>query len=215
MIIFGWRNVTLTGDKGSFHCPSCGAGTRYEQKKVRRFFTLYFVPLIPLQGVGEYVECSGCGTSYDPEVLSYDPMAAERRFRAAWQDAVLRVMVRMTAADGRIDDSEVETVQAIYHRLSGEELSPGEIASSAAATLGGSSDVASDVQAVASHLNEHGREMVMRAAVFVALADGDMAEEEWKALAALAKAMGMSPAHAKGVFSECMSEVRAERGEEA
>lgn len=209
MIIFGWRNVTMTGDKGSFHCPECGAGTRYEQKKVRRFFMLYFIPLIPLQSIGEYVECSGCKNTYKPEVLGYDPAAADRLFRAAWQDAVLRVMVRMVAADGRIADDEVESVRAIYFRLSGLELSPEEIAASAATTLGSAGSVGTDIEEVAPRLNDRGREMVMRAAIYVSLADGDVAEEEWKALADLARAMGMTPTHAKGVLHECMSEARA------
>ena len=215
MIIFGTRGVTLTGDKGAFHCPSCGAGIRYEQKIVKRFFTLYFIPLIPLETLGEYVECKGCQNTYKPEVLTYDPAAEAAKFRAACHEAILRVMVRMTAADGRIDPSEVEVVRGVYFRLTEQDLSAEEVASDAASTLGSAGTVATDVAAVAPMLNDRGREMVLRAAVMVANADGDISEAEWKAFAELGQALGMSVTHAKGVLHECLVEATATREDEA
>ena len=49
MIIFGTRGVTWNGESGEFVCPGCGGTTQqYTRKTIRRFFTLYFIPLIPL-----------------------------------------------------------------------------------------------------------------------------------------------------------------------
>jgi hypothetical protein len=42
----------------------------YTHKAVRNWFTLYFVPVIPMGRRGEYVECSSCGGTYGVEVLS-------------------------------------------------------------------------------------------------------------------------------------------------
>lgn len=64
MIIFGTRGITTTPEKGDFHCPSCDATQKYGLKRVRRFFTLYFIPLIPLNKLGEYVECVTCKDTY-------------------------------------------------------------------------------------------------------------------------------------------------------
>lgn len=69
LIIFGSRAVTGSKGTGSFVCPRCGPGAPYDHKRVRRFFTLYFIPLIPLRTVGEYIECGTCRTTYKPEVL--------------------------------------------------------------------------------------------------------------------------------------------------
>jgi len=69
LIIFGSRSVTGSKGTGSFDCPRCGTNRPYDHKRVRRFFTLYFIPLIPLSTLGEYIECGGCGGTYKPEVL--------------------------------------------------------------------------------------------------------------------------------------------------
>ena len=55
MIIFGTTGITSTKAKGNFTCPQCANNRLYKHRKVTRFFTLYFIPLIPLGSVGEYV----------------------------------------------------------------------------------------------------------------------------------------------------------------
>lgn len=60
MIIWGWRSVTSTASRGEFYCPQCQGYMAYAEKSVRRFFTLYFIPLIPLNSLGEYIECESC-----------------------------------------------------------------------------------------------------------------------------------------------------------
>jgi uncharacterized Zn-finger protein len=69
MIIFGWRNRRITKGKGEFFCPYCKTTRPYKHQIIRRFFTLYFIPLIPLNTLGEAVECEGCGKLYNMEVL--------------------------------------------------------------------------------------------------------------------------------------------------
>lgn len=69
LIIFGRRTVTGSKGTGTFDCPQCGPAKPYNHRRQRRFFTLYFIPLIPLQTVGEYVECGGCKGTFKPEVL--------------------------------------------------------------------------------------------------------------------------------------------------
>ena len=69
LIIFGRRSVTGSMGTGSFDCPRCGPNMPYDHKRVRRFFTLYFIPLIPLGTVAEYIECGVCKGTYKPEVL--------------------------------------------------------------------------------------------------------------------------------------------------
>ncbi|MEL6149655.1 MAG: zinc ribbon domain-containing protein [Chloroflexota bacterium] len=73
LIIFGARPRTTTTGKGEFYCPNCsgdeGQQRRYELKKSRNFFTLYFVPLVPLGAGEEYVECQYCGMVFKLDVL--------------------------------------------------------------------------------------------------------------------------------------------------
>src|SRR5690242_11887298 len=121
LIIFGTRGVTTTAGKGEFHCPGCGATRRYEHKRVRRFFTLYFLPIIPLDLLGEYVECQECKDTYKPAVLTETPGAGKQAFEAEFHAAVKRVMVLMMMADGRVDEEEIETIRLVFGKLAKRE----------------------------------------------------------------------------------------------
>jgi len=69
LIIFGSKGVTSTVGTGDFQCPACGKPAPYEHKRMRRFFTLYWIPLIPLDTLGEYVQCLNCRSELKAEVL--------------------------------------------------------------------------------------------------------------------------------------------------
>ena len=73
MIIWGSTHLRSEIDKGEFFCPSCKGPAPFAKKRVRKFFTLYFIPVIPLSVAGEYVECERCKSKYEPDVLSYNP----------------------------------------------------------------------------------------------------------------------------------------------
>ncbi|MCA0452729.1 MAG: zinc ribbon domain-containing protein [Chloroflexi bacterium] len=69
MIIFGTRNKLKTVGTGQFYCPRCQAQRTYERKTAKRYFALYFVPLIPMGDLGEFVECTTCHMTYNVDVL--------------------------------------------------------------------------------------------------------------------------------------------------
>ena len=73
MIIWGSRGLTSVVESTQFHCPQCGATQGCSLKQVRNFFTLYFIPLIPLNVAGRYVECNSCSGTFEEGMLSYDP----------------------------------------------------------------------------------------------------------------------------------------------
>ena len=75
-IIWGTKGITTTKGSGRFGCPACVGDRGYTLKQVRRFFTLYFIPLIPLKIVGTYVECHGCGGTFDDSVLARQRLGA-------------------------------------------------------------------------------------------------------------------------------------------
>ena len=73
MIIFGVRTSESTASFGSFLCPCCRTSQDYRHVVHKRWFTLYFIPLIPLGRVGEQVECQGCFSRFSPGALSHVP----------------------------------------------------------------------------------------------------------------------------------------------
>jgi zinc-ribbon family len=70
MIIFGMGSKHKKIGEGDFYCPHCRGRQYYFHKKAKRYFTLYFIPLIPLNDLGEFIECQTCKSTFSMEVLS-------------------------------------------------------------------------------------------------------------------------------------------------
>ena len=202
MIIFGTRGVTYNHEKGDFYCPVCKGDCAFRHKRVRRFFTLYFIPCIPLDLLGEYVECQSCSGTFDVEVKSFDPRAEQKRFEANFHRAIRETMVQMVIADGVVDDAELETVREIYAGLTKQALDAASLREECASAQ--PQDMSQVVGRFAATLNDQGKEMVLNAAVQVAASDGDFASEEQDLAMEIAKALEMSIAHAKGVIAEVL-----------
>lgn len=200
-VIFGTRGVKSTQERGSFYCPQCRDTCSYEKKSVRRFFTLFFIPVIPLDQIGEYVECAGCAGTFKETVLSYDPQAEQRRFEAEFQKAMKQLMIHMLLADGRVDDSELDAVSDIYERLSGQPISPGEVGAEAMQLSAAEADPLAIAAEFGPTLNNAGKEMVLKAGLMVAGADGEVSDEELALLAGIAESMDVSRAHFRGIVS--------------
>ena len=69
LILMGSHGRASTVSTGQFYCPRCQALRPYEHKRLSRYFTLYFIPLFPIEKLGEFVECGVCHTPFDLGVL--------------------------------------------------------------------------------------------------------------------------------------------------
>lgn len=69
MIIFGIRAKKEKVGEGEFFCPFCGAKRHYTRLRAKRYFSLYFIPLIPMGDLGEFVECQSCHKTFNVDVL--------------------------------------------------------------------------------------------------------------------------------------------------
>ena len=94
MIIFGSRTLTSSQGGGVFNCPRCDMQRNYDHKQLNRWFTLYFIPCIPMGSAGDYVECMSCGGTFGPEILSYDPESDRAETYALLRRLVVLGMVQ-------------------------------------------------------------------------------------------------------------------------
>lgn len=196
MIIWGWRGLKLSDGAGQFHCPQCNDQRAYKGVKVQRFFTLYFIPLIPLEVAGRSVQCQTCRAHYRPDVLRYDPIA-EREGRQRELAAVYRnVLVHFGRMSG---STSARYHQAVADRVT--ELTQVPITVGQVSEDFGAAPLDLSVQAVrmAPMLTDKGREMVIQGARWAAGRDTPAKQE---ALAELSRALGMTEAHFRGVIAE-------------
>ncbi len=113
MIIFGTRTTNPTAGQGIFNCPRCGPQKPYTHKKAKRWFTLYFIPVIPLGTAGEYLECTACAGTFDMEALHHDP-AAER---AEMFDRLRRLSVLAMLFANRYQPENVNALRTALQEL--------------------------------------------------------------------------------------------------
>jgi hypothetical protein len=207
MIIFGTRGVTFGKHAGEFHCPGCGWTRQpYEHKTVRRFFTLYFLPVIPLDKLGEYVRCETCGGTYETGVLGFDPQAETARMRAEFAKHVRCLTVLTALIEGPPNGSRVEALRRINGEVSGAPMSAAEVERELALAREGTLDIGSYAKHHLDHMSDLGKETVVRAVLAVAMADGGLSAREETEIGDLVRAIGMTTAHYRGVLAEVEEE---------
>jgi hypothetical protein len=103
ILFFGWRIVFRTIGHGVFHCPHESADRDYRMRVARRWFHIFWLPIVPLKRFGEIVECETCNSRYEVDVLRI-PTAA------AIADSLARAM-RMSVIDILRASSAVSSLQ--------------------------------------------------------------------------------------------------------
>ncbi len=209
MIIFGTKGVTSTVKEGNFHCPQCNNNQHYRHRKVRKFFTLYFIPLIPLESAGEYVECRNCKGTFIPRVLEQGSQNDE--FMALYEEAMRQSMIKMMLADGVIDENEKRLVIEIINRFGNNEINEIQLNTLIEANQKDTKSVTYYLKQISGSLNEHGKETIIKCALHVAFSDGDFDESEKQMVIEMGEALEMSSSHLKGIYSEMFEQKSLEK----
>jgi zinc-ribbon family len=202
MIIWGSKGVTKVAGSGEFHCPSCGTTKPYAHKLLKRYFTLYFIPLFPTDTITEYVECEACAGTYKSEVLSFNPEDHQRRLSEELGEHIKRVMILCTLEGGTIARDVKRRIQQQYQQAAGKTLSDYELEQEIVLARHANVSPATYAQRFAGGLTAIGKENVFRAAALAVGADGNATPEEMKRLSELASALDITPAHSKGILSD-------------
>ncbi|MEM9589137.1 MAG: DUF533 domain-containing protein [Planctomycetota bacterium] len=185
MIIWGSRGLTSTLESSAFHCPQCSTQRQGSLKQVRNFFTLYFIPLIPLNVSGRFVECSSCAGTFAEEILSYDPEAE----RAETNLQMLRAMVMAAMADGHVDDGERAEIKKQYTELAGLPIPDATLQQEIEMAAQSGASLNSYVASLAASLSPHGKALVVRLAFHTMSASGELQPGHQSELASLAKTL--------------------------
>jgi tellurite resistance protein len=195
LLIFGLSVFFRTVGQGDFHCPNCGGDRHYRQRVARRWFTLFFIPVIPLNRVGEVVECATCRTRFNLDVLRL-PTAQEM---AAALPMAMRAAAAAVLSVGDPDASapRARAVEAV-RGYGFDEFDDTMLTSDLAQPQDGAGEV---IAQAGAQLTVEAREWFLAQAVRIALADGAIGSGERQALHTVAERLGMTPAHAVGVIS--------------
>ncbi len=195
-VVFGWRSRAHTIGSGTFFCPREGGDRAYEHKEARRWFTLFFMPLIPLDRQGDYVECTSCKSTYYTAVLEAPTGAS---IQDVMTQAIRYVAVALTLADGHVDPNERRVATEVVRQFANVEYNEADF-SSDLDNLDGS-HLVDYLEELGSILNEHGKEAVLEASMRLAASDGSVDDSEIAVVKQVGKALSMSDAHVRGVIA--------------
>ncbi|SFW25329.1 TerB family tellurite resistance protein [Cellulophaga fucicola] len=207
MIIFGTRGVRSTKATGNFNCPQCELNREYRHRKVTQFFTLYFIPLIPLGSKGEYVECNHCKGTFITRVLDGVKTTDKKAFMAMYEQAIRHVMVKMMLADGVIDENEKIAVLHIINKYGHNDMSSFQLEDYIKQVQTDGKDISTYLKHVGPSLNDHGKELLIKSALDVAYSDGHFDDTEKELLFKMGEIMEMSSAHIKGLMAEALEKM--------
>jgi zinc-ribbon family len=196
-LIFGLRVYYRVIGHGTFHCQRCGGDRPYRLRSGRRWFHLFFIPVIPLARTGEHVQCANCRTCYRPEVLNLPTTAQMQAALPAGARAAAAVMLR--AGDPRSGPARRRAIDMI--RGAGESGYDGAaLDADLVCAAGPGFDLAAPLNELAVQLAIPAREWFLAEIVRVGLAGGGLTEDQRQAARACAAQLGMTPAQAYGVI---------------
>ncbi|WP_022703873.1 TerB family tellurite resistance protein [Pseudorhodobacter ferrugineus] len=201
-IVWGFKGRPSETAVGRFYCPDCGDHRNYRKMTVKRWFTLYWIPLFQTSTLGDYIECKTCKATYSEQVLNFDPITSQQKFEAAFAVAAKRVMFKMALADGDIDAAEVAQIAQAFGNIVKRGVDPADIEAELEAAHEDTRSITDYLAEVSAGLNDTGKELVLRSAIAVAKADGVVDPSEEIELHALAVALDFPTAYANGVFAE-------------
>lgn len=195
LIIWGFRVFFRTVGGGFFHCPHCGGDRRYRRRGGRYFFTVFFIPVIPLKKVGDHIQCTTCRTRSAADVLTV-PTAAE--MSAALPEGMRAAAVTMLLCGDVLAPSArqraIEAIRGAGDRpygvgnLEADLRQPPPLNGGALARVG-------------MQLTAEAKEWFLAEVVRIALARGPLTDRERQAAQAIAQQMGMTPAQTYGVVA--------------
>lgn len=199
LLIWGFKGRYKTITTGTFYCPHEGGDRPYRHQKVDRWFTFFFIPIFPTKTLGEFIECTSCGSNYDMAVLTM-PTAAAMMDNLA--NAMRYAAVAIIKADMEISPEEKDFALQVMERFSDTPYTREDLERDLLELQPeGLSDAFSRV---AGTLNEHGKESLVVACVGLSAADGEIAQSELREITKAAEALNMSPAHLRGIIASAV-----------
>ena len=202
MIIWGWRTLRKTAATGDFHCPHCSARQPYKHERLRRWFTLYFIPAIPLGSTDEQITCRTCNKSWQMSVLAHDP----EKQKAAQLDRIaqdwLASMAALAASRGGPTPEVADMIAADVTSATGVQVGPDRVRQAAAGLAAPVPDttVLARLGSLASDLSSSGQERFLNSAVLVMRKLTNCGPAETGLVRAMARSLGVSESHANGIL---------------
>jgi hypothetical protein len=202
LLVFGVRYLYSLVATGTFNCPVCGGDRGYRLRSPRAWFHLFWIPLIPLRPGEPIVECDVCGSRFSPGVLEVPTSEQFGELLSRGVRTAAAYLITAAEAGPEALPRAVEVLQRSLGPGYSRELLEADLAAhrqgSDFAVLG----------RLAGQLDVLGKERLLRGLADLDLAIADGREPDWSRLGDGAAALGLTPAHLRGIVDEARARSR-------
>lgn len=197
MGLIGVRFYFKTTGQGTVHCYRCGGDRPYRRCTGRRWFQVLMIPVVPLDRIGEHLQCRICRTRYRLEVLSIPTSAAMQVALPAGTLAAVTMMLQAGDPDSPAARSRaIDIVQAAGLSGYDDAALAADLALAESRRLANAESLAT----LAIQLTMPAPEWLLADVIRVGLADGPLSDSERGAARLIAAHLGLTAAQAQGVI---------------
>lgn len=199
LLIFGVRIRFRTIGTVAFFCPRCGGDRQGDRRTARRWFTLFWLPVVPLDQVGEVVECSTCHTRFEPAVAEAPTTAALSEILGN----AVRVLAAMVVRTGEPADPALRAAAVANVRLVDSGYEDATLAADAVAVDPAVAE--SYVAPLGEGLQVSGKERFLGDLVRIALAGGTITPDQRRVIDLAGRGLDLTPAHITGIVTSVVA----------
>jgi hypothetical protein len=202
LLVFGVRYLYALVATGTFHCPVCGVDRGYRLRAPWSWFHVFWIPLVPLRHGESFVECDVCRSRFPEDVLGVPTSEQFGELLSRGVRTAAAYLITTAEAGPEALDRAVVVLQ--------RSLGPGytrEVLEADLAAHGQGSDFAV-LGRLAGHLDPLGKERLLRGLADLQLVLGDGGDPDWSRLGDVSVALGITPAHLRGIVHEASASWR-------
>ncbi len=173
-LIFGKKWAGIAVGKGFFYCPYCRTQRPYLLKKHKHFYSFFKLPLIPLKSNGDHIECRKCKQTFWQSVLECSPEITKKGLHPS----ILKLMIKIMVADGKILKSEMITIKDVYKGLTGEDITENDIKIIIKSSKDEDISIDEYLKRIKPYLSNYNKILILKSSFLVSVSDGEIREEE-------------------------------------
>ncbi|MEZ6134838.1 MAG: TerB family tellurite resistance protein [Pirellulaceae bacterium] len=208
MILIGTMQWASTRLKGMFACPNCGTTEDFRLRASRPFLTLYFIPILPIGALQEYVQCRKCKNAFEPIILSTHMLpggsvqtgtgktttAVSTESLSPFEDDLLSVLALMMVEDGHVTEEEIRVARRLYENISEQNLSRDDLGAACARVQLQRLNTTSFLATCRTRRSHEEKLLLVQAMFGVSGADGDISPGRLQSLLRSKELLGIDEA---------------------
>jgi len=185
-IIFGTRGLKHEIKESAVlanACPNCNDGSLIN-KLYRRWFTLFFIPVIPLDVVDRFYECDRCKSAYNETIKTIlgksqqEQDVAQEQARYIYAKALIAAMTHMSVIDGDFAAEEEREILDAIEKFENIKTELSSIMNIVKVDMNKDNYVFNLLNEARTDLSSEALMNILAQAAVVLLADGKIEKEE-------------------------------------